>query len=67
VHGVSLGAVAAGAHGLIVEVHERPEAALVDGSQSLDIRGAERLLDAVEKVAAATGRRLDRGRRTVAA
>ena len=29
-------AIAAGADGLIVEVHPRPEEALVDGAQSLD-------------------------------
>lgn len=67
VHGVSLGAVAAGAHGLIVEVHEQPGAALVDGSQSLDVPAAARLLDAVEAITAATGRTLDRATRTAAA
>jgi 3-deoxy-7-phosphoheptulonate synthase len=67
VQGVSVGAIAAGAHGLIVEVHERPESAVVDGSQSLDIPATARLLEGVEAVAAATGRRLDRATRTVAA
>ncbi|MCW2925629.1 MAG: phospho-2-dehydro-3-deoxyheptonate aldolase [Thermoleophilia bacterium] len=67
VHGVSLGAVAAGAHGLIVEVHEQPGAALVDGGQSLDLAGAARLLDGVDAVAGAIGRRLDRAAHTVAA
>jgi 3-deoxy-7-phosphoheptulonate synthase len=67
VHGVSVGAIAAGAHGLIVEAHEQPEAALVDGSQSLDMPAMGRLLDGVEAVAAAVGRRLDRSARTVAA
>ncbi len=33
---MSLAAIAAGAHGLIVEVHVEPEAALVDGRQSID-------------------------------
>lgn len=67
VHGISLGAVAAGAHGLIVEVHEQPSAAVVDGSQTLDIPAAGRLLDGIEAIATATGRTLDRGVRTVAA
>jgi 3-deoxy-7-phosphoheptulonate synthase len=67
VRDISLGAVAAGAHGLIVEVHEQPSAALVDGSQSLDIPGAANLLDGLEAIAAATGRTLDRATRTVAA
>ena len=67
VHGVSLGAVAAGAHGLIVEVHEDPAAAIVDGSQTLDLPATERLLDAVAAIAGATGRSFDRDVRTVAA
>jgi 3-deoxy-7-phosphoheptulonate synthase len=33
---MSLAAIAAGAHGLIVEVHVEPEAALVDGRQAID-------------------------------
>jgi 3-deoxy-7-phosphoheptulonate synthase len=64
---VSLGAVAAGAHGLIVEVHEQPAAAIVDGSQTLDIAQAAQLLDALAAIATATGRSLDRTIRTVAA
>ena len=67
VHGVSLGAVAAGAHGLIVEVHEDPAAAIVDGSQTLDLPATERLLTGIEAIAAATGRTMDRSTRTVAA
>jgi 3-deoxy-7-phosphoheptulonate synthase len=41
---MSLAAVAAGAHGLIVEVHPRPNEALSDGSQSLDFDAFERLM-----------------------
>ncbi|MCW2959717.1 MAG: aroF [Thermoleophilia bacterium] len=67
VHGVSLGAVAAGAHGLIVEVHDDPAAALVDGAQSLDLEQAAALADGVDAVARATGRKLGRTRSTVAA
>lgn len=67
VHGISLGAVAAGAHGLIVEVHERPDTALVDGAQSLDLPAAGRLLDGIEAIAGATGRRMQRTARTAAA
>uniref|UniRef100_A0A7C1JN42 3-deoxy-7-phosphoheptulonate synthase n=1 Tax=Thermomicrobium roseum TaxID=500 RepID=A0A7C1JN42_THERO len=33
---MSLAAIAAGAHGLLVEVHVEPDAALVDGRQSID-------------------------------
>ncbi|MCW2955813.1 MAG: aroF [Thermoleophilia bacterium] len=67
VHAVSLGAVAAGAHGLMVEVHAHPEAALVDGGQSLDLDQAVALADGVDAIARATGRTLGRARRVVAA
>lgn len=67
VHAISLGAIAAGAHGLLVEAHERPDAALVDGAQSLDLPGAAKLLDGVDAIAAATGRRHDRSGREIAA
>jgi 3-deoxy-7-phosphoheptulonate synthase len=40
---MSLAAVAAGAQGLIVEVHPRPQEALSDGAQSLDFESFERL------------------------
>ena len=64
---ISLGAIAAGAHGLIVEVHHDPAAALVDGGQSLDLDGAAALLDSLDAIARATGRSLDRSLREVAA
>jgi 3-deoxy-7-phosphoheptulonate synthase len=67
VQAVSMGAVAAGAHGLIVEVHEQPSAAVVDGPQSLDLDGAGRLLDAVDVIASATGRSMARRAHEVAA
>jgi 3-deoxy-7-phosphoheptulonate synthase len=41
---MSLAAVAAGAHGLIVEVHPKPGEALSDGAQSLDFEAFERLM-----------------------
>jgi 3-deoxy-7-phosphoheptulonate synthase len=40
---MALAAVAAGACGLLVEVHPRPEKALSDGAQSLDFENFERL------------------------
>ena len=49
-------AVAAGADGLIVEVHTEPERALSDGRQSLTPEGFERLMGEVEGLAAAVGR-----------
>jgi 3-deoxy-7-phosphoheptulonate synthase len=41
---LSLAAVAAGAHGLLIEVHPRPDEALSDGAQSLDFDGFDRLM-----------------------
>jgi len=67
VPGVSVGAVAAGAHGLLVEVHATPDTALVDGSQTLDLPSAATLLDAVGAVVGATGRSFERVTRPVAA
>ncbi len=52
VRAMSLGAIAAGADGLIVEVHQDPDHALCDGAQSItppelaDIVGATRALAA---------------------
>jgi 3-deoxy-7-phosphoheptulonate synthase len=50
---VSLAAVAAGASGLIVEVHPRPDEALSDGSQSLDFDSLERLMRELGRLVAA--------------
>ena len=50
--------VAAGADGLIVEVHPRPEKALSDGYQSLTIEEFEALMRQVAVIAGATGRPL---------
>jgi 3-deoxy-7-phosphoheptulonate synthase len=51
---MSLAAVAAGAQGLIVEVHPSPDEALSDGSQSLDFRSFERLMRDLERLVEAT-------------
>jgi 3-deoxy-7-phosphoheptulonate synthase len=48
---VSRAAIAAGADGLIIEVHPCPERALSDGPQSLDIPAFERLMKAMDKPA----------------
>ncbi|MEO8288400.1 MAG: 3-deoxy-7-phosphoheptulonate synthase [Chloroflexota bacterium] len=56
---VSLGAVAAGADGLIVEVHSHPEQAMSDGGQSLRPDKCAALLDALGRVAAAVDRGID--------
>lgn len=55
---VSRAAVAAGADGLIVEVHSRPEQALSDGSQSLRPDKFARLMVETRRVASAVGRTL---------
>lgn len=51
-------AVAAGADGLLVEVHPQPDRAWVDGHQSLSLDEFEQLMGEVAKIAAAVGRTL---------
>jgi 3-deoxy-7-phosphoheptulonate synthase len=53
---MALAAVAAGADGLIVEVHPEPEAAICDGRQSLPTAGLAAFVERVEAVAAAAAR-----------
>ncbi|MGI6435335.1 MAG: 3-deoxy-7-phosphoheptulonate synthase [Syntrophomonadaceae bacterium] len=55
---MSLAAVAAGADGLMIEVHPRPETALSDGEQSLTPKGFSQLMRQLEPLAAAMGRRV---------
>jgi len=50
--------VAAGADGIMVEVHPNPDEAFSDGPQSLTFENFARLMDSVRKVAAAVGREL---------
>jgi len=50
-------AVAAGADGLLVEIHPDPEAALSDGDQSLPLDMLPDLVANVQRIAAAMGRR----------
>jgi len=51
-------AVAAGADGLLIEVHPQPEEALVDGLQSLNFRNFEKLMKELRPIAEAVGRTL---------
>jgi 3-deoxy-7-phosphoheptulonate synthase len=51
---MSLAAVAAGAQGLIVEVHPRPDQALSDGAQSLDFEAFTRLMRELRRLLEAT-------------
>lgn len=56
---LAFAAVAAGADGLIVEVHPEPERALSDGDQSLDFDQFDTLMDGLAAYARAAGRPLD--------
>ena len=53
---MSLAAVAAGADGLLVEVHPNPAAALSDGPQSLTLDRFDDLMERLGAVASAVGR-----------
>jgi len=55
---VSQAAVAAGADGLLIEVHPHPEEALSDGAQSLEPDRFARLMRRLQPIAAAVGRTL---------
>jgi 3-deoxy-7-phosphoheptulonate synthase len=55
---LALAAVAAGADGLLVEVHPDPETASSDGEQSLDFYEFQGLMAALRPVAEAVGRTL---------
>ncbi|MDQ6695515.1 MAG: 3-deoxy-7-phosphoheptulonate synthase [Chloroflexota bacterium] len=56
---VSLAAIAAGADGLIIEVHSHPENAMSDGGQSLRPDKCARLIEDMTRVAEAVGRGID--------
>ncbi len=53
---IARAAVAAGADGIIIEVHPKPEKALSDGHQSLDFPEFEELMRQVRVIALAIGR-----------
>ncbi len=56
---MALAALAAGADGLLVEVHPDPNHALSDGAQSLDFAGFGRLLEGLKRLAEPLGRRVN--------
>jgi len=58
VSALALAGVAAGADGIIVEVHDRPEEALCDGPQALLPEAFAELVGRIGRVAAALGRSL---------
>ncbi len=53
---IAKAAIAAGADGLLIEVHPNPEEALVDGLQSLNLPNFERLMAELRPIAEAVGR-----------
>lgn len=55
---LSRAALAAGADGLMIEVHNNPKAALCDGAQSLDMPQFEALMQDIKKRAAFEGKEL---------
>ncbi|MBV9028211.1 MAG: 3-deoxy-7-phosphoheptulonate synthase [Candidatus Eremiobacteraeota bacterium] len=55
---IAIASVAAGAHGLLIEVHPDPPNALSDGAQSLDCEQFDRLMQRLMPVAEFAGRRL---------
>jgi len=55
---LALAALAAGADGLMIEVHPNPDLALKDGAQSLTFDNFQRLTSQLTLLAKATGRRL---------
>jgi len=53
---LALAAVAAGAHGLMIEVHPNPDQAKCDGAESLTFENFRKLMDQVREVARAIGK-----------
>lgn len=56
VPGLAAAGIAAGADGLIIEVHDRPDEALSDGPQSLTLDGFDTVMSRIRKVAGAMDR-----------
>ncbi len=56
VEAMTLAAVAAGADGVIIEVHPSPDTALIDGAQSLSLENFTALMRKLEPMAEALGR-----------
>jgi 3-deoxy-7-phosphoheptulonate synthase len=56
---MALAALAAGADGLLLEVHPDPDHALSDGAQSLDFAAFTRLLESLRRLAEPLGRQIN--------
>lgn len=59
---MALAATAAGADGLLIEVHPSPDTALSDGPQSLTLSNFADLMDSLRVVGSAVGKRVASGR-----
>ena len=55
---LALASIAAGADGIILEVHPEPEKAWTDGAQTISLDDLRALMEKVQTVAAAVGREL---------
>jgi 3-deoxy-7-phosphoheptulonate synthase len=55
---LSLASLAAGADGLIVEIHPEPAKAVSDGPQSLNPAQFSRLMDSIRQMAPVVGKEL---------
>ncbi len=64
---LAMAAIAAGADGLIVEIHPEPETATSDGEQSLNLPEFESLMAAIRPIAEAVGRTVSNGLAVAAA
>ena len=56
---MSLASLAAGADGLLIEVHPDPDHAASDGAQSLDFAAFQKLLEALKRLAEPLGKKLN--------
>jgi 3-deoxy-7-phosphoheptulonate synthase len=56
---MAMAALAAGADGLLIEIHPEPERAMSDGAQSLDFEGFRRLMGSLQRLAETLGRKMN--------
>jgi 3-deoxy-7-phosphoheptulonate synthase len=56
---MALAALAAGADGLLIEVHPQPDRALSDGAQTIDFAVFDKLLEALKRLAEPLGKVID--------
>ena len=56
---MALASLAAGADGLLLEVHPDPDRAQSDGAQTLDFAGFDKLLESLKRLAEPLGKKLN--------